>query len=159
MAKIDNTDERFKLTDEETRKKFLSIRRTGGTILDACRGSGIGKSSYYRYVEDHPEFEEDCEMTREQSIQELRQGLFDIAKQRDSLHAAGEMIRFGLERLNPDPFAPSITHNINAVLEDGELDELPKDALKNRVSSLLNQLTRKRKKKDEPNEKTTTDAK
>ena len=68
----------------ELRHVFLNILKEIGVISPACRKAGISKSTFYRWVKDDPEFEEEVMVAMEKAYKKHGDKMDKIPKQKRS---------------------------------------------------------------------------
>lgn len=52
------------------REKFLTLLRDGYDIRNACKESGVSKSSLYRYFTEFPAFKKECDEAMELAVKD-----------------------------------------------------------------------------------------
>lgn len=88
------------LEDPETRALFLAACAFDMNVEACCAYAKIHKSTYYRYIEDHPEFSDEIEEKRQIPYQKLVQKVLKAAETDPKLALAY------LERKHKDEFSP-----------------------------------------------------
>ena len=88
---------------KEHQAKFLECYRDRGTIVHACKDSGIGRQTYYDWVAKDEKFAAQAEDIREELIAALERSMYERAVKGDTIAGI-----FLLKALRPNVYRENV---------------------------------------------------
>ena len=110
---------------QQLKKVFLDIYPEAFTITEACKKSGINRTTFYYWLDHDPQFVQDMEVAKKSAVD-----LLEAEARRRAVKGSDTLLIFLLKGAAPDKYKDRVEQKINADVNiKKEISELSDEEL------------------------------